>query len=103
MSDTQRPVYRIAAKVWLHPGKAAWHFVTLPRDQSDAIRWLYGGAKRGWGSLPVSVSTRDTRWTTSIFPDRKAGAYLLPLKAEIRKKENIRAGDTLRFRLEVCL
>jgi hypothetical protein len=101
MSDTSQPQYRIAAKVWLHQGKAAWHFVTLPKDQSDAIRWLYGGAKRGWGSLPVTVAIRDTRWKTSIFADRKAGAYLLPLKAEIRRKENIRAGDTLRFVLEI--
>lgn len=99
MSET--PLYRIAAKVWLHQGKAAWYFVTLPRSQSEAIRWLYCGAKREWGSLPVTVTIRETRWTTSIFPARKAGAYLLPLKAEIRKKENIRAGDTLRFVIEV--
>lgn len=101
MANVQQPQYRIAAKVWLYQGKAAWHFVTLPKDQSDAIRWLYGGAKRGWGSLPVAVTIRETRWMTSIFPDRKAGTYLLPLKAEIRRKENIRVGDTLRFRLEV--
>ncbi|HEY4473963.1 MAG TPA: DUF1905 domain-containing protein [Candidatus Paceibacterota bacterium] len=30
-----------------------------------------------------------TVWNTSIFPDKKSGSYLLPLKAKIRKAENI--------------
>jgi hypothetical protein len=54
--------------------------------------------------LGVAAGPRDHRQdplATSIFPDRKAGAYLLPLKAEIRKSEKIRAGDTVRFVLEV--
>lgn len=95
--------YRMQAKVWLYPGKATWYFVTLPKPQSAAIRTLFGGLKRGWGSLPVATTIGKTRWTTSIFPDRKAGAYLLPLKAEIRQKEKIRDGDTIRFRIEIRL
>jgi hypothetical protein len=89
------------AKVWLYSGKATWHFVTLPKNQSAAITRFYGSLKRGWGSLPVRVTIGKTQWTTSIFPDRKAGAYILPLKADIRKKEQIREGDTLRFVLEI--
>lgn len=51
----------------------------------------------GWGSLPVTAVIGKTSWKTSIFPDKKIGAYLLPLKSEIRKKENIVAGATIHF------
>ncbi len=99
----ERPLYqyRIKAKVWLYQGKAAWHFVSLPQKQSTAIRGFYGNLKRGWGSLPVVVTVGKTSWKTSIFPESKTGAYLLPLKAEIRKREKLREGDTIRFLLEV--
>lgn len=91
-------------KVWLYPGEnAAWHFVTLPKKQSDIIRGRFANLKRGWGSLPVSATIGATQWNTSIFPDTKSGAYLLPLKAEVRKKEKIEAGDTVSLALEVRL
>ena len=93
--------YRMQAKVWLYQSKAAWHLITLPKPQSEAIRRLYGGMKRGWGSLPVRVTIGKTSWTTSIFPESKAGAYLLPLKADIRQAAKIKAGDTVRFRIEI--
>jgi hypothetical protein len=87
--------------VWLYPGKAAWHFVTLPKKESDTIKELFGDMKHGWGSVPVTVTVGETSWDTSIFPDKKAGAYLLPLKAEVRKKEEIREGDALVFVIKV--
>lgn len=79
------------ATVWLYPGMAGWHFVTLPEKQSLQIKSCFGFLKRGWGSLPILVTIGKTSWKTSIFPDKKAGAYLLPLKAEARKKEKIAA------------
>lgn len=93
--------YKIDAKVWLYPGEAAWHFVTIPPDISDNIKSLFGDRARGWGSLPVEITIGSTIWKTSIFPDKKEGAYLLPLKAEVRKKENIHIGDSLNFLLEI--
>lgn len=87
------------AKVWLYPGMAGWHFVALPKKESAAIKKSFGMLSRGWGSLPVSVTIGKTEWKTSIFPDRKAGAYLLPLKAYVRKKEEIFEGDVISFSL----
>jgi len=88
-------------KVWLYPGMAGWHFVTLPKKQSAEIKARFGLMKRGWGSLSIVITIGKTSWKTSIFPDKKAGAYLLPLKAEVRRKENITAGDTITFSVEV--
>lgn len=82
---------------------AGWHFVTVPREQSDTIKKTFGGMKRGWGSLPVIVTIGKTSWKTSIFPDKKAGAYLLPLKADVRKKEKVIMGDEISFTIQIII
>ncbi len=101
------PSYRkftFKANVWIYPGTSAnWHFVTLPKKESELLRERFGGMKRGWGSLPVTVTIGSSQWQTSIFPDTKAGAYLLPLKSAVRKKEDIAAGDIINLQLEVRL
>ena len=97
----QHTQYNIAAKVWLYPGDAAWHFITIPHDISEDIKNLFGDRARGWGSIPVEITIGTSKWNTSLFPDKKEGAYILPLKKEIRKKENIHIGDSLNFVLEV--
>ncbi|MEK7636234.1 MAG: DUF1905 domain-containing protein [Patescibacteria group bacterium] len=94
--------YKIRAKVWLYSSeKSAWHFITLSKKQSAEIMARFGLMKRGWGSLPVVVTMGETIWKTSIFPDKKAQAYLLPLKAEVRKKEGIVPGKTISFSIEI--
>jgi Domain of unknown function (DUF1905) len=82
-------------------GQSAWHFVSVPEDLSAEIKSLFGDLKRSWGSLPVVARIGETSWKTSIFPDNKTGTYLLPLKAEVRKKERISAGDTVTVTLEI--
>ena len=82
---------------------AGWHFVSIPQDISEDIKNHFGGMKRGWGSLPVMVTVGTTNWKTSIFPDKKAGGYLLPLKAQMRKKEGIVADDKIELLLEVII
>lgn len=89
--------YKLRGKVWLYPGAAAWHFVTLPKRQAAEIQDMFGAAARGWGSLPVVVTVGQTTWRTSIFPDKKSASYLLPIKASVRKAEGIEAGDVVAF------
>ncbi len=80
---------------------AGWHFVSLPKTLSTRLKKLYGKKARGWGSLPVIMTSGKVTWKTSIFPDRKAGTYLLPLKAAVRKRADIAMGDTKKFKLEI--
>ena len=87
--------------VWLYPGTAGWHFLTVPKVTSRTIKKTFGAMARGWGSLPVIVTIGKIEWKTSIFPDSKAGAYLLPLKAVVRKKLGINRGDTVSYVLEI--
>ncbi len=86
--------YNFKAKIWVYSGKSAWFFVTLPRDVSDEIKFFAGGSKRpGWGSVRVTAKIGKTEWKTSIFPDAKRGAYLLPVKSAVRKAEKIAEDD----------
>lgn len=94
-------VINFTAEVWMYHGKSAWFFVTLPKDESEQIKFFNNHKRRGWGSVRVKVTIGETSWSTSIFPDSKAGAYLLPVKAEVRKKERIAAGDNATVKLVV--
>jgi hypothetical protein len=93
--------YKLRSKVYLYPGMAGWHFIGIPKKQSADIRKRFGANARGWGSLPVQITLGKTVWKTSIFPDKKSGSYLLPLKAEVRKKEEIEHDDTVTFMIEI--
>lgn len=93
--------YTFKAKVWLYPGPAAWHFISLPKKQSNEIKTSFGELARGWGSLPIQVKIGSTSWKTSIFPGKKKGAYLVPLKADVRKKEDISVSDVIKITLEI--
>lgn len=90
------------AKVWLYPGESAnWHFVTLPPRMAAELKTRFHGLTKGFGSLPVTVTIGDTAWQTSIFPEKYSKSYLLPLKAAVRKKEDIYAGDEIAVSLTV--
>jgi hypothetical protein len=47
------------------------------------------------------VTIGKTKWKTSVFPDKRSGTYLLPLKAEVRKKEGIFSEDTVSLTIEL--
>ena len=89
------------AELWLHDGEAAWCFVTLPADLSDDIADRADRSRRGFGAVRVRVTVGSTSWATSIFPDTKRGAYLLPVKKDVRRQEGLEVGDRLRVALEL--
>lgn len=93
--------YNFQTKVWLYPGEAAWHFVTLPVEVAQDIEYYFAHLKKGWGSLPVSVTCEKVTWQTSIFPDKKSSSYLLPLKAKVRQQANIKESDTIKLKLVI--
>lgn len=96
--------YEAEAEVWLYTGgKTVWHFVSLPVEYSEGIRGLRGPKAPGWGSLRVTATIGETTWRTSIFPDTRTGAFILPLKAGVRHAENIGQGDRIRVAVEIEL
>ena len=93
-------MHRFDAELWLWDGDAAWHFVTLPAELSDDLQ-ARAGARRGFGAVRVQVTVGATTWRTSVFPDAKRGAYLLPVKKQVRTSEQLEVGDTVRVELDV--
>jgi hypothetical protein len=91
--------FTFSAILWEHDGTGAWHFVTLPEDVSDEIADLTEGRTHGFGSVRVSVTVGGTTWGTSLFPDSKAGAYVLPVKKAVRAAEGLMAGDPVELRI----
>jgi hypothetical protein len=88
-------LYLFTATLWLYPGHAGWVFATVPKKETARIKEQTKGLKRGWGSVPVSVTLGKTTWNTSIFPDNRSGTYLLPVKALVRKKEEVMEDDAV--------
>lgn len=97
--------FSFTGKCWVWHGKqGAWHFLTLPVDKSEEIKFFDENMhekRRGWGAVRVVVTIASTSWETSIFPHSAAGAYILPVKADVRKKEKIAAGDAVTVELKI--
>lgn len=91
------------ASLWLWSGDGgSWHFVTVPEEPSAEIRLeaAAAGPRRGFGSVRVEARIGDVAWRTSIFP-QKAGTWLLPVKADVRRRAGIAAGDAVSLSLEL--
>jgi len=86
-------------KIWFWRGPAPWFFVTVPEDESQDLKAISGFVTYGWGVIPVLARIGRTEWKTSLFP--KDGCYLVPIKASVRKAENIAEGDAVTVQLEV--
>jgi hypothetical protein len=94
-------MYRMISNVIPYPGVAGWRFLLLPKKDGQEIKEKYGRHARGWGSLPVSATIGKTTWDTSIFPDKRSGSYLLPLKAKVRKAEKISDDSKVTFTIRL--
>lgn len=86
-------------KIWYWRGPAPFFFVTIPAKQSRDIKIISGLVTYGWGVIPVHVRIGKTEFKTSLFP--KDGRYIVPIKASVRKAENLEEGDKVTVRLEV--
>lgn len=74
-------------------GASAWYFLSTTKEQGEDLR---SDVKKrvGWGSRRVKVTIGETVFNTSLFPT-KEGPYLLPLKASVRKQENLNEGSSV--------
>ena len=95
--------FHFVAELWIHDDDPPWHFITVPPKISDEIDERSSGKTGGFGSVRVRVTVGATAWKTSLFPDSKRGAYLLPVKAEVRRKERLSAGSQVSVDLELLV
>jgi hypothetical protein len=98
----------VTSLLWIWKGEQAgrWYFLTVPEEQSVEIKTHALGNPRGFGSVKVEARIDDpsagsgqaVTWRTSVFP-LNSGGYVLPVKAEVRRKANIGAGDEVTVEL----
>ena len=93
--------YTFKSTLWIYPGNAAWHFITVPKQYSNEINSITKDIARGFGSVKVKVRISDVIWNTSVFPDKNSGCYILPIKKEIRKNCSLLAGDEVEVSISV--
>ena len=92
---------RVTGPLWLWTGdNGSWHFVSVPEELSDEIRAHCFAYQRGFRSARVAARLGDVTWRTSVFP-MKSGGYFLPVKADVRRKAGIAAGDEVTIELEL--
>ena len=87
--------------LWLWTGEnARWHFITVPEEFSGELRAHAMASLRGFNSVKARATVGNVTWRTSVFP-MKSGGYLLPVKADVRRKAGITAGDEVTVELEL--
>ena len=80
-------------------GPSPFYFVAVPADECEVLRDVSKWVTYGWGMIPVRAQIGKTVWKTSLFP--KAGGYFVPVKASVRKAEDLGEGDEITVGLEV--
>ncbi|MBA3055352.1 MAG: DUF1905 domain-containing protein [Sphingomonadales bacterium] len=101
---TERITFTGPLLCWATASGGKWHFVTITGSAAEALSATalmrrLEGVGRGWGSLRVTVTAGDTRWQTSVFPQKGEG-WLLPVKAAVRKAEGLAEGDEVAVMLD---
>jgi hypothetical protein len=86
-----------SGEMWFWKGPAPWHFITVPEAESGDLEATSAVVSYGWGMIPVTAQIGGTGWTTSLFP--KDRAYVVPVKAWVRKAEGLELGDLVTVRL----
>jgi Domain of unknown function (DUF1905) len=91
---------------WTTPAApAAWFFITIDGAAGEVLaatavmRRMEGLGPRGFGSIKVMAEIGSSRWSTSVFPAKDVGGYMLPIKAAVRKTEGLVEGDAVALTL----
>jgi hypothetical protein len=87
--------YSTTGKVWKWKADAGWHFFSIDKTTSKQVKETKNKSTASFGSVKVEVTLGNTTWQTSLFPHSKEGIYILPLKAKVRKIEDIQEGDEI--------
>ena len=92
---------RVTATLWRWSGEGgSWHFLTIPEDLSGEFRAQSLLRRGAFGSVRVEARTGGVMWRTSVFP-QKSGGFILPVKADVRRRADIAVGDNVDLTLEI--
>ena len=73
------------------------HFVYVNEKLSQQIKDFARNKKKvGFQFVRVKATIGKTSWQTALFPT-KDGPYLIAIKADVRRKEDIDEGDSVKI------
>ena len=93
-------------RVSIEEGFAPIGYVLLPAPAAaeisahELMRRMELGKRRGFGSVKVAVRVGESRWKTSVFP-QKGGGWFLPIKAAVTRAEGLEDGEAVEVELEL--
>lgn len=93
--------YEFSAELWKYNGDSPWHFLTIPPEYTKELKSYREPHLNNFGSIKVLAKIGKTTWQTSIFPDNQSGSFLLPVKKEIRKKNDLQEGEIVKFNIQI--
>lgn len=99
LNSKNQKSFNLKGKVYIWPGGNPLHFIYVDGTEKDKIKKI--GKKHHIGMIRVEVSLGNSVWQTSLLPFRKEDCYLLAIKKDIRRKENIFLGDEIRVFLRL--
>jgi hypothetical protein len=105
VSDTVRFTAPLQAML-IEEGYDPIGWVPLTGEAAEAVaahellRRMELGKRRGFGSVKVTARIGETRWQTSLFP-QKSGGWFLPIKKPVRLAEELDFGDEVEGELEL--
>ncbi|MBA8793878.1 hypothetical protein FHX74_001483 [Friedmanniella endophytica] len=83
--------------LWYWRGLAPWYFVSVPALLVEQLHELSGRLSYGWGMIPAEVRVGRTTFATALWP--KDGGYIVPIKADVRRREHLAEGEPVTVEL----
>ncbi|QPQ56295.1 DUF1905 domain-containing protein [Allosphingosinicella flava] len=97
--------FTVTGTLWLWQAAEAqgggWHFLTVDGPVAAEIRYAALGRANRFGAIKVAATIGGTTWRTSLFPHKESGGFLLPVKADVRRREVVAAGSAVVAELRV--
>lgn len=88
---------RFEAEVIRFDAPGGWHGVFLPVETALEARFF--GRANPLGVIAVQVQIGTTTVRTALSPDKHRDSFLLPLKADLRRREKIAVGSHISVHL----
>ena len=91
--------FSFSGEIWYWRGPSPFYFVTMPERHCRELREVAAAVTYGWGCIPATVTLGGSTWRTSMFP--RDGGYIVPVKAKVRRAEDVDEGVIVDLRVEV--
>ena len=90
---------RFTAPVIAWRGPSPFHFIVVPREHADELRWAAKQVSYGWGMVPAEVRIGAITFATALFA--RDDSYYIPLRDKVRREAGLAVGDAVPVDLKV--